>query len=307
MKRLIRIIKDPRFRLEQLSRLGFFRHMSDEDYIKKYWKAFYHEELSLCNPQSLCEKLQWLKLFDRKPEYIAMVDKYEAKRIVAQKIGQEYIIPTIGVWDNPEDIDIRDLPNQFVLKPTHDSGGLIVCRDKSQFNMDKARKMLRKSLKYNYYWHAREWPYKHVKPRIIAEPLMEELGKEDSIEYKTTCFNGKAVFVTICTGIAHTQIQKRMNDHFDTEFNKLPWYVNYLPAKKTPEKPPEWDEIIRFSEKLAENVPYLRVDTYILNRRIVFGEMTFYTWGGFMHFEPKEWDYKLGAMLQLPAEMHIMD
>ena len=307
IKNGFRYLTDPDFRFSINASRGLMDKLSDEEYIRKKWKAFYGEDIDLNNPQTLCEKLQWLKLYYRKPEFTRMVDKYEAKKIVAERFGEEYVIPTIGIWNHANEIDFDALPNQFVLKPTHDSGGLVICRDKSKLDIEAAKAKLEKSLSRNYYLGGSEWPYKHVKPRIIAEPLIEQLGKPESLEYKTTCFNGKVAFVTICSGIAHSAFELRKNDHFDTNFNKMEWYVNYKPAPVTPKKPEQWDEIIKFCETLAEGIPYLRVDSYIINGQLIFGEMTFYTWGGFMHFEPKEWDLKLGQMLELPKEKSLMD
>ena len=276
--------------------------LPDEIYIKNLYYQRTGKNLDLDNPKTLCEKLNWLKLNYRKPEYTSMVDKYLAKQYVDSIIGEGHTIPTLGVWDSFDQIDFSTLPNSFVLKCTHDSGSAKIIKDKSTINYDELRNHFKNCLSRNYYKKLREWPYKNVKRRIIAEPIIEYLGKRDSIEYKTTCFNGKVGFVTICTGIAHSTYEDRNNDHFDKEFNKLDWYVHYKPAKETPKKPEKWDEIIEFSEKLASGVPYLRVDTYVIDGKILFGEMTFYTWGGFMEFEPPEWDRKLGDMLILPKE-----
>ena len=307
LNKCTKALTDPEFRFSVLSSKGFYNKLSDEEFVRKKWKLMYGRDINLDNPQTLCEKLQWLKLYYRKPEFTSMVDKYEAKQIVSKKLGVEHVIPTLGVWDNVDDIDFDSLPDKFVLKPTHDSGGLIICRDKSKLDIPKAKQKLEKSLARDYYLNLREWPYKHVKRRIMAEPLIEELGKPESIEYKTTCFNGKIGFVTICSGIAHAEYEQRQNDHFDKDFNKMDWYVNYKPARVTPKKPEQWDEIIGFSETLAKGIPYLRVDTYIVDGKILFGEMTFYTWGGFMHFDPEEWDLKLGQMLELPKVKSLME
>ena len=307
LKKILSFLIDPKYRFSVLDSRGFFDRLSDEKYLRLKWQNFYGKPLDLDDPQTLCEKLQWLKLYCRRPEFTTMADKYEAKRLVAKRFGEEHVIPTLGVWENANDIDFSLLPDQFVLKPTHDSGGFVICRDKKNFDIENARRALNASLKKNYFLTQREWPYKHIKPRIIAEPLIKQLGKPESLEYKATCFNGKVAFVTICSGIAHAEYEKRKNDHFDKDFNKLNWYVNYKPAEMTPEKPRQWKEIIDLAEALSEGVPYLRVDTYIIDEKVVFGEMTFFTWAGFMHFEPEEWDLKLGKMLKLPDEKCIMD
>lgn len=307
IKKGFKYLMDPHYRFAVNVVMGKYDNMSDEEFIKLKWKDFYSRGgiptvLDLDNPQTLCEKLQWLKLFYRKPELTMMVDKYQAKEYVRGIVGDEHIIPTIGVWDNVDDIEFDELPDRFVLKNTHDSGGLVICKDKNTFDVASAKKFFKKYLHRNYYKQSREWPYKNVKPRIIAEPFIEGLGNIDSVEYKATCMNGRVAFVTICTGIAHDDFDKRWNDHFDPDFNKLDWYVNYKPAHKTPNKPKQWEELIKFYEKLCGNLPYVRVDSYIINGKIIFGEFTFFTWAGFMNFEPKEWDLKLGQMLELPKE-----
>ena len=300
---------DPDYRFEVNLSMGKYNNMDDEEFIRLLWKRFYGKndgttvglpELNLQNPQTLCEKLQWLKLYYRKPEMTIMVDKYRVKEYVSKIVGEEHVIPTIGVWDKADDIDISTLPDKFVLKCTHSSGGMITCRDKNLFDFRAAKTFLSKILKRNHYFSAREWPYKDVQPRIIAEPLIEQLGTISSTEYKLTCMNGHVAFVSICTGVAHTDFDKRWNDHYDPDFNKLEWYVNYRPAPLAPEKPRKWNDLIAFCEKLCGDFPYVRVDTYMIDEKIIFGEYTFFTWGGFMKFNPKEWDLKLGRMLELP-------
>lgn len=301
LRKFVDFLTNPETRVSVLQARGFYDNLTDEQFIRKKWKSKMDYPLNLDNPQTLCEKLQWLKLHDRKPKYSAMVDKYEAKKIVADAIGERYIIPTYGVWDDFDSIDFDALPEQFVLKCTHDSGGFVICKDKKTFDKEAAKKKLCKSLKRNYYYGVREWPYKDVKPRIIAEKYIKELGHPDSIEYKTTCFNGKVKFVTICTGIAHAKFEERSNDSYTTDFEHMPWYAYYKNSSVKLEKPKEWEELISVCEKLSVGVPYLRVDCYIIDGQILFGEMTFYTWGGMMKIEPSEWDRKLGEMLELPS------
>lgn len=177
---------------------------------------------------------------------------------------------------------------------------MVICKDKSKLDKKAAKARIEKELQRNYFWGGREWQYKEIKPRIIAEPYISSLGKTDSIEYKTTCFDGKVGFVTICTGIAHSDYELRTNDHFDPNFNRMDWWTYYKPAKVTPEKPEQWEELLSICEKLSEGFPYARVDSYIVDRKIIFGEITFTTWSGHMKFNPPEWDLKLGQMLHLP-------
>ena len=189
----------------------------DKLYLKyKFYKKM-KKQLNLDNPQTFNEKLQWLKLYDRNPEYTRMVDKYEVKKYVAEKIGEEYIIPTLGVWNKFEDIDFEELPNQFVLKCTHDSGGVVICKDKSTFDFNAANKKLTHCLKRNYFWKGREWPYKNIKPRIIAEQYIAE----DLVDYKFMCFSGEVKCSFICTNRFSTQ--GLHVTFFDREWNLLPF------------------------------------------------------------------------------------
>lgn len=274
--------------------------LSDRKYIEKNFvlRCGYHPDLD--NPKTLCEKLNWVKLNDRRPEYTDMVDKYKVKQFVAEKAGEKYVTPLLGVWDRFEDIDFDKLPDTFVLKCNHD-GGPIVVKDKNQFDKKAAAATFRKKLKADYFRLSREWPYKNVQRKIIAEPFYDSLGKRDSVEYKLTCFNGKVKFTTVCIGIAHAAYDERNNDHFDRDWKRLDFSVNYKSSGKQIEKPHFMDEMIWVAEKLAEGIPYVRVDFYVIDGQIKFGEMTFFTWGGFMKFDPPQWDEILGSWMKLPG------
>lgn len=274
--------------------------IDDEFFLKNLFNARMGYDLDLENPMTLCEKLQWLKLFDRNPLYTTMVDKYEVKKYVEEVIGSQYVIPALGVWDKFTDIDFNKLPNRFVLKWTHDSGSIVVIQNKAELNQNEIKTKLDERMGQNYFYFKREWPYKNVKPRIIAEAYIDTLGKPDSIEYKVTCFNGKVGFVTICKGIAHSSFDVRTNDSYTVNFEHMPWYAYYKNSTDEIRKPECWNELISLSEKLAVNIPYVRVDWYIEDGQLYFGEMTFYTWGGFIEFTPPEWDLKLGECLRLP-------
>lgn len=285
-----------------MSARGFFHSVPDDKMLKKMFKFSFGRELNLENPQTFNEKLQWLKLYDRKPIYTTMVDKYEAKKYVADIIGEEYVIPTYGVWDKFGDIDFDTLPDQFVLKCTHDSGGLAICRDKSKFDIKKAGKKINKSLKRNYYWANREWPYKDVKPRIIVEKYMVDESGYELKDYKFFCFNGemKLLFVAKDRGL---ETEETKFDFFDEDFNHLP-FTNGHPNSKPPYfKPDNFEKMKELAEKLSKNIPQLRVDFYNINGQIYFGELTFYHWSGLMPFNPPEWDLKLGEMIKLPEKV----
>lgn len=274
---------------------GWFNWMSDESYLKLLYRAILGEKLNIKSPEKFTEKLQWLKLNDRKKEYTEMVDKLEAKRWISRRIGSEYVVPNIGSWNNPNEIDFKTLPKQFVLKCTHDSGGIIVCKDKEKLDIDASMKLLEKCMKKNYYKKGREYPYKNIVPRILAEEYLD-LDK-DAAEYKFFCFNGQAKILLLCTGIGHSS--NRTNDYYDIEFNHLPIKGSYVGFGKAQEIPKEYNEMIKIAEILSKDIPFLRVDLYLIKGKIYVGELTFYTDGGFCRYEPEEWDYKLGEMLEL--------
>ena len=274
--------------------------MNDKEYLSWLYRARMGKFPDLNHPKSFNEKLQWLKLNDRKPKYTEMVDKYLVKKYVEKCIGEKYIIPTLGVWDDFDQIEFEELPNQFVLKTTHDYGGVVICKDKAKFDKVAAKKKLEKNLKRNYYWAEREWPYKNVKPQIIAENYLSFLNGSDLVEYKVFCFNGEPVLFLICKGEGHTD--ERTNDFYDLEFNYIPVTVTYPNAKEGCQKPDEYEELIDLSRKLAKNTYQLRVDFYVINHKVYFGELTFFHDSGCCKFNPPEWDKHFGDMLKLPID-----
>ena len=279
--------------------------LPDKQYLCLMYWAMLHKKLDLKNPKTFNEKIQWLKINDRKPEYTVMVDKYAAKQYVADRIGEQYIIPTLGVWESFDDIDFESLPNQFVLKCTHDSGGLVVCKDKSKLDKTAAKEKIEKSLKRNYYWSGREWPYKNVPPRIIAEKYMtdsqETNGEELSLkDYKFYCFDGTMKFVMINSDRNSNKPTKA--DYFDRDFNWLDFTWGYGHAEVRPEKPDKFKEMVSIAEKLSKRLPHIRVDLYECNGQIYFGELTFYDGSGFDEISPVEWDYKIGDYIKLPTK-----
>lgn len=277
--------------------------VSDRYAIEQRWKQCMDYPLNLDNPQTFCEKLQWLKLYDHNPIYHKLVDKYEVKKWVADRIGAEHVVETIALYNSVDEIDFDVLPDRFVLKCTHNSGGLVVCTDKSKLDKQKAVDTLTQGMAIrDYYLCNREWAYKGVRPRIIAEDYIDTLGKSESIEYKLTCTNGKVCMTTVCSGIAHVEFEKRFNDHFDREGNRLPFYVNYKSAGLNLPKKSLYEELVQIAESLSDGIPEVRVDLYVHKGVIMFGEMTFYTWAGFMDYRPKEWDKIMGDWLKLPID-----
>lgn len=298
LTKMKRFICDSRYRFSILASKRMLNWMSDEEYLKKLFEIKMGKKLDLKNPQTFNEKMQWLKLYDRKPIYTKMVDKIEAKKVVAELIGKEYIIPTIGVWDRFEDIEFDKLPDQFVLKCSHDSGGLVICRDKSQLDIKSTKKIINSCLKRNFFWEKREWPYKNVKPRILAEQYLEDETTHELRDYKFFTFDGipKALFIATDRG----STEETKFDFFDTDFKHLPFTNGHPNASVLPTKPESFNKMKELAEKLSHNIPQLRVDFYEVNGKVYFGELTFYHWSGLIPFEPEEWDTTFGNWIRLP-------
>lgn len=272
--------------------------LPDELYIRLKWRYNMKRPLHLKNPKSFNEKLQWLKLYDRRPEYTVMVDKFAAKQFVADKIGEEHIIPTLGVWKNVEEIEWNTLPEQFVLKCTHDCGGLVICTDKSKLDIEAAKIKLSKSLKKNYYLESREWPYKNVPPRIICEKYMEDESGYLK-DYKWFCFDGEPKAFFIATD-RNAPGEETKFDFFDADYNHLPFTNGHPNAPVCPPKPAGFEEMKKLASILSKGIPQVRVDFYDVNGHIYFGELTLSHWGGTMPFTPDEWDYTFGSWIKLP-------
>lgn len=275
----------------------FSRILADKTYLKIYFKCKMGYKLNLKNPQTFNEKLQWLKLYDRNPEYTKMVDKYEVREYIKEKIGEEYLIPLIGVYDKFDDIDFDELPNQFVIKCNHDSGGLVICKDKGKLNIEETRKKINKSLKRNYYYSGREWPYKNVKPRIIIEKYMEDSNKSDLIDYKLFCFNGIPKIVLVCS--ERFSSSNMCETWFDMNWKLIDMTESGHRVDSTISKPKQLKKMVELSKKLSKNIPFIRVDWYEIGDKLYFGELTFYPASGFEKFEPKEWNKKIGDMLSI--------
>lgn len=285
----------------RLARKKKLNWMSDEKYLKRLYHARTGKKLDLKSPRTFNEKQQWLKLYDRDPEYVTLVDKYEVKKYVAAKLGEEHVIPNLGVWERFDDIDFDALPEQFVLKCTHDSGGLVVCRDKEKLDRAAAKEKIEKSLGRNYYWSGREWCYKDVKPRIIAEKYMSDSGAESGeglTDYKFYCFNGEPRFLYISKGLEHHPTAR-------ISFLTLDWQFapyerrDYKPFEELPPKPSRFDEMTEMCRKLAKGKRFVRIDLYQIEEEVYFSEITFYPCGGFIPFKDPKHDEEIGDMLRL--------
>lgn len=286
----------------------FCSWLSDKKYVELMFWLKMGYKLNLKNPHTFSEKIQWLKLYNRRPEYTTMVDKYAVKDYVAKIIGGKYVIPTLGVWDKPEEIDWESLPDRFVLKTTHGGGntGVVICKDKTTFDRQKAIDKLNKSLKQDIYRTLREWPYKNVPRRILAEQYIDPSPNvKDLPDYKWYCFDGEPKF---CQVIQNRTTEETI-DFFDTDWNHQD-FIGLLPSKnssfkksdKTPGRPLNLDVQVRIARELSKEYPFSRIDLYSLNDETYFGEITFYPASGFGIFEPSLYNEMLGKMLTLPGE-----
>lgn len=297
-KLFVEALLNPRWGLMLL--LGKFHFLfSDEMYLKLRWKLKMGTTLHLDNPILFNEKLQWLKLHDHRPEYAIMADKVRVKDYVAKIIGKEHIIPTLGVWDKVEDIDLSTLPNQFVLKCNHDSGGIFICKDKSKLTDEEwanALKKLKHTLIHDYYIDNREWCYKDMPRKILAEELLANGDCVKLPDYKIFCFHGEPKF----TEIDYDRFIFHKLNVYDMDWNFVDFYMT-SPNDKTRvfEKPAQFDEMMNCARKLAKGIPFVRTDFYCVDGKLYFGELTLYPGGGMIDFHPKEYDYKVGQLLDL--------
>lgn len=297
-------IKNPKIILLQLINTNLFRNYPDYKYLKIKFKLRIGKKLDLENPQTFNEKLQWLKLYDRNPLYTQMVDKYEARKYISKTIGEEYLIPLIGVWSKFDEIDFTKLPDQFVLKCNHDSGGLIICRDKSKLDIEEAKKKINKCLKKNFYYLGREWPYKNIKPRIVCERFLSDDNIQELKDYRFFCFNGEPRLIAIDFSI--TDKSKTRRNLYDLEWNLIEGEISYpKELSKKVEKPKKLNEMIKLSRILAKDIPHVRIDFYYINEKIYFGEITFFHQSGLGKFQPEEFDDLLGGWIKLPQKMNV--
>lgn len=295
---IIRIIGKKCYYIFMISKICcFFRYkmyMNDEKYIIMKYRSLFHQDPDLVNPNNFNEKNNWRKLHDRKDIYTSMVDKYKIKGIIAERCGDGHTFPLLGVWNHPQDIDFKKLPNQFVLKTNH-SGGIIVCRDKDKFDKQKAIKDLYYQLKRDYYPISREWPYKNVERKIIAEAYMGE----NITDYKNYCFNGKLIYTFVWKN--QSRIDGRKPDPYlcgcyNRNWQKEDLELDYPSIDEKVDRPLCYDELVNIAEAMSAGIPFVRVDCYIINNRVYVGEMTFFPWGGFMKFKNENWNMKLGDL-----------
>lgn len=301
-KRIIKGIKNPKLVLIRLLQANLFRIIPDYLYLKIKFRLKMNKKLDLNNPKTFNEKLQWLKLHDRKPEYTRYVDKYEVRSYIKETIGEEYLIPLIGVYNSFDEIDFDILPNQFVLKPNHTSGNVYICKDKSKIDYVKLKKEVNAWMKREYYWVHREWPYKNIKPKIICEDYMVDESGMELKDYKFMCFSGKVGCVFVCS---NRNSKDGLNvDFYDTQWNHLPFERHYPNSGQNINKPKNFDKMIKFAEILSLDIPFVRVDFYEANEQLYFGELTFYPGSGYEEFTPESYDNLLGGLITLPTDIN---
>lgn len=277
------------------------RWLSDKAYLQLMYWVCIGKKLNLKAPRAFNEKMQWLKLYNRNPDYPAMADKYAAKELIRKRIGEEYVPRTYAVWDSAEEIDFDILPDRFVLKCTHDCGGMVICHDKSKLDQGKAREKIALALKRDYYYSGREWPYSKIVPKVIAEEFLEDRKTGELRDYTFFTFSGvpKLLFVASERQAKNTETKF---DFFDMDYEHLELVNGHPNAGNPPEKPENFELMKELAAKLSEGTPHLRVDFYEANGRVYVGELTFFHWSGFVPFEPESWDLQMGDWLELPKE-----
>lgn len=280
-----------------LSNRGLLNFLPDKIYLKWMFSAIVKEKLDLKNPKTFNQKLQWLKLYNRKDEYTKMVDKYMVREYIKEKIGEDYLIPLLGVYNHFDEIPFNELPNAFVMKCTHDSGGVVICEDKSHFDFEKAKKKINTCLKRNYYYRGREWPYKNIEPKIIIEKYMGN----DLKDYKFMCFHGEAKCSFVCSN-RNTKEGLHVT-FFDLDFHKMPFERHYPSSIEEIQKPIHYQKMLELSTILSKNIPFVRVDFYEIDGKIYFGELTFFPGNGTEEFTPRKYDELLGEWIILPNEV----
>ena len=288
------------YRFQINASLGLYNKMPDKEYLKRFFYAKFGYEIDFDNPKTFSEKLQWLKLNNRQTEYTMMADKFQVREYIASLLGEKYLIPLIGVWSNPDEIPFDDLPNQFVLKCNHNSGrGMCICRDKGALDIAKVKKGLAKGLRQDYFLWGREWPYKNIERKIIAEKFISEGDGQGLKDYKFFCFDGYVDCVMVC-------IDRHLGDtkfyFFDKDWGLLRYNLRGINAPEgfSLPKPKNLELMFEIAHKLSRGLPFARIDLYEVNGQVYFGEITFFPDSGFDKNLLPEVDRYFGELIALP-------
>ena len=301
MSRFTKAIQNPRLVYSYAAGKGLTDWVPDGPHLKAMYRATMGKRLDLDNPVTFNEKLQWLKIHDRNPLYTTLVDKYRVKQWVADRIGSEHVTKTYAMWERAEDIDISGLPERFVLKTNHDSGGVAICRNRATFNLDAAKKKLAKHLKTNYFWRTREWPYKDVRPCVFAEEYLDPAEGGDLYDYKLFRFSdGRIVTLAMTNRFTDGALSQTF---FDDEWHALPVSEGGHPTRPGLKRPEAFERMKEMADRLGAGFPFIRVDFYESAGGLYFGEMTLYPNSGFEHFEPSEWDVEFGDWVDLTGSL----
>lgn len=271
--------------------------ISDEQYVRLYARYRQGRWSNLDEPRTFGEKIQWLKLNYQRPEFHRIVDKFAVREIVAERVGPEILIPLHGVYDDPDEIQVNALPESFVLKPTHGSGWVIACPDRAEFDRPSARRNLRRWMRRDHYYHAREKPYRGLPRRIVCETFLRGPDGQVAEDYKIFCFGGKPRFIEVDVG----RFTGQCRNYYDTDWNLVDLAIHYPNCEQPIERPAKLDEMLKVASRLSEGFPFLRVDLYLVDSRIYFGEMTLYPGNGVTTFDPPEYDRIFGDLIELPA------
>lgn len=295
IKILLNFIKHPTTFFIYLGQKDFFKWMSDKAYLKIMYYCRMGKKLNLRNPKTYTEKLQWIKLYDRRPEYTQYVDKFKVREYVSKKIGEEYLIPLIEVYNSVEEIKWDELPSKFVLKCAHNSGGNIICMNKDELDIEDAKRKLKKWMKRNWFWHGREWAYKNVVPKIVCEEYMA--NSDGSLnDYKILCFNGKAKYIQI----HRDRYTNHTEDFYDLKGNWLPFHHKaYKQSGIKKIDVSKLQEIIKLAETLSKGYYQMRVDFYLVDGKPFFGEITLYDFNGLVDIVPEQYNEIVGQQIKL--------
>ncbi len=302
VNKLIYMLKRPERIYAALSERGLLNWVDDKTHLDMIYKCNIGKKINWENPKTFNEKLQWIKLYDRNPIYTTMVDKCASKQYMTEKIGKEYVIPLVGgPWYSFDEIDFNVLPDKFVLKTNHDSGGVMLCKDKATFDKRKARSFFKKHLTRNYYFRSREWPYKNIKPCIFAEEYLDD-GSGDAIyDYKFFCFNGEPKIMYL----SRDKGKEPRTDFFDMEYNHLNMRMRDKNADVPPEKPEKFNEMKHLAKIISKDIPHVRVDFFCVGGKLYIGETTFFHCGGFVSVKPEEWNTIMGDWIVLPEKIYL--
>lgn len=297
-KESFRKIINPWLVLTHMCRYFPFKYLPDKFCLKIFYKAYLGRFPDFKNPMTYNEKLQWLKLYDRNPLYTDLSDKYLVREYVSKKIGEKYLIPLLGVWDRVEDIDYDSLPDQFVLKCNHDSGSVVICKDKASFDVASANKKIKRCLRTQFYWKGREYNYKNINRKIVAEQYMQNEGADELTDYKFFCFDGEPKFIQVDRG----RFIDHIRNFYDADWNFIDVQYGCKNDNVTLDaKPVNYDEMLSLAKILSKDFVHVRVDFYNANNKVYFGELTFHHGGGFMSIKPEKYDAVWGDYLNLDS------